>query len=309
MILDLIYVAGGLIALTLGADYLVQSVVTVAQKFNVSTLFIGLTVVALGTSLPEFFVVVESVIEDAPGIGMGNIVGSNIANLLLILGIAAVCRPIDTPKGMLGRDGLAMLLGTAVFVTAASTGLIGFWTGLLFVGLLAGYLIYCSMDDGEDDEDIDALEASGLKLTLVLLVSAAALIGGSELLVLGSISLAREWGVSESVIGLTLVAVGTSLPELAATLAAVRRKQSAIILGNVLGSNLFNILGVIGGVALFTPVLVPPAIREMDLWLMALATLVTLVLLRTGWRLDRREGSAMLLCYGVYVVFQFGFAG
>jgi cation:H+ antiporter len=307
VIIDLVMIGLGLVALTVGADYLVRAVVTVADRLNVSTLLVSLTVVALGTSLPEFFVVVGSLFKDAPGIGMGNIVGSNIANLLLVLGVAAVIRPIATSHAMLRRDGLAMLAGTLVFVAGSSTGVIGPATGLVFVGLLVAYFAHCFFKDGGVDADgiEDVLPMSNAVLALTLLAALAALLIGSELLVNGALSLARSLGVSETAIGLTLVAVGTSLPELATTLAAARRRQFDVIVGNVLGSNLFNLLGVVGVASLIAPIAVPVEILELDLWLMALASLTALVLLRTGWTLDRREATAMLAVYGVYVVFQF----
>ncbi|MEO0382660.1 MAG: calcium/sodium antiporter [Pseudomonadota bacterium] len=309
MLIDFFLVAVGLVLLTLGADWLVRAVVTVAQRLNISTLLVSLTIVALGTSLPEFFVVIQAQIEDAPGIGMGNIVGSNIANLLLILGFGATLRPLATERGTLARDGLAMLIGTAIFVAGTSTGLITPWIGALFVVLLISYFAFCVMKDGGVEADDDALELGPALAVLVALGGLAALIVGSDLLVRGGVSLARTLGVGETVIGLTLVAVGTSLPELATTLAAVRRGHPEVILGGILGSNLFNLLGVIGVAALIKPIPVPEEILRLDVWLMALATIVTLILLRTGWRLDRREGGMMLAAYGAYIAFQFGLFG
>ncbi len=309
MLIDLTLVSAGLVLLTLGADVLVRAVVTLAKRLGLSTLLISLTVVALGTSLPEFFVVIKAQIDDAPGIGMGNIVGSNIANLLLILGVGAALKPLSTARATLTRDGMAMLAGTAVFVAGTSTGLITPWIGVLFVGLLAGYFLVCVLKDGGVEADDDALNVGPWLALLAAFGGLLALIIGSDCLVRGGVSLARTWGVGETVIGLTLVAVGTSLPELATTLAAVRRGHPEVILGGVLGSNLFNLLGVIGVAALIKPIPVPDEILHLDLWLMALATVVTLLLLRTGWRLDRREGGAMLAAYGAYVGFQFGLFG
>ena len=309
MLLDRAFIAGGLVLLTLGADGLVRAVVTLAQRLNLSTLLVSLTVVALGTSLPEFFVVIKAQVQDAPGIGMGNIVGSNIANLLLILGVAATLRPLVTTAATLQRDGLAMLAGTIIFVVGTSGGLVTPWTGAVFLILLIGYFAYCVLKDGGVDADDDALNVGPLVALLAAVAGLAALIIGADLLVRGSVSLARTMGVGETVIGLTLVAVGTSLPELATTLVAVRRGHPDVILGGVLGSNLFNLLGVIGLAALIKPIPVPHEIMRLDLWLMGLATIVTLVLLRTGWRLDRREGSVMLAAYGAYVGFQFGLFG
>lgn len=309
MLIDLALIAAGLVLLTVGADVLVRSVVTLAQRLNLSTLLVSLTVVALGTSLPEFFVVLKAQIQNAPGIGMGNIVGSNIANLLLILGVGAALKPLATAPATLTRDGLAMLVGTAVFVAGTSTGLITSWIGVVFISLLVGYFTVCVVKDGGVEVDDDALGVGPWLALLAAVGGLLALIAGADSLVRGGVSLARTWGVGETVIGLTLVAVGTSLPELATTLAAVRRGQPEVILGGVLGSNLFNLLGVVGVAALIKPIPVPQEILHLDLWLMALVTVVTLLLLRTGWRLDRREGSAMLAAYGAYIAFQFGLFG
>lgn len=309
MLIDLALVAGGLALLTVGADVLVRAVVTLANRLGLSTLLVSLTVVALGTSLPEFFVVIKAQMENAPGIGMGNIVGSNIANLLLILGVGAALKPLTTAPATLTRDGMAMLAGTAVFVVSTSMGVVTPWIGALFLVLLASYFAFCVWKDGGVEAEDGALRAGPLTALLVAFVGLAALMAGSDLLVRGGVSLARAWGVGETVIGLTLIAVGTSLPELATTLAAVRRGHPEVILGGVLGSNLFNLLGVIGLAAIIKPIPVPPEIMRLDLWLMALATIVTLMLLRTGWRLDRREGGLMLAAYGAYVGFQFGLFG
>ena len=309
MFFDLALVAGGLVLLTVGADVLVRAVVTLAKRLGLSTLLVSLTVVALGTSLPEFFVVIKAQIENAPGIGMGNIVGSNIANLLLILGVGAALKPLATAPATLQRDGVAMLAGAAVFVVGTSMGVITPWIGALFLLLLTSYFAFCVWKDGDIEAEDDAFDVGPLFAFLAALAGLAALIVGSDLLVRGGVSLARGWGVGETVIGLTLIAVGTSLPELATTLAAVRRGHPEVILGGVLGSNLFNLLGVVGLAAIIKPIPVPPEIMRLDLWLMALATIVTLVLLRTGWRLDRREGGLMLAAYGAYVGLQFGLFG
>ena len=307
--MDLAFVAGGLVLLTVGADLLVRAVVTLARRLNLSTLLVSLTVVAFGTSLPEFFVVLKAQMHNASGIGMGNIVGSNIANLLFVLGVGAVLRPVGTTPVTLGRDGMAMLAGTAVFVIGASGGLVTAWIGALFVALLMGYLAYCIRKDGGVEADDSTLNVGPLLAVLAAAGGLVALMAGADLLVRGGISLARSMGVGETVIGLTLVAVGTSLPELAATLAAVRRGHAEVALGGVLGSNLFNLLGVVGVAAVITPLSVPPEIVRLDMWLMGLATIVTLVLLRIGWRLKRREGAAMLTAYAAYVGFQFGLFG
>ena len=308
MILDLAMVVLGLVCLTLGADFLVRGVVKLSLRLGLSKMLVSLTVVALGTSLPEFFVVLKSILAEAPGIGMGNIVGSNIANLCLILAVAALIRPLAVDGTLLRRDGLAMLAASGLFVTIALVGQIGLLTGLLFIALLMGYLTLCVLRDGPDPEacEDEIGGTGGWRLTAVILGGAIGLILGAEMLVVGGVSVARALGVSETVIGLTLVAIGTSLPELATCVAAVLRRQAAVVLGNVLGSNIFNLMGVLGLAGLVAPLTIPRSLLQFDIWIMLGVSLAAFALLRTEMRLDRWEGGLLLSVYAVYIAIQFG---
>ncbi len=311
MFTDVVMFAAGLILLTVGADYLVRGVLTTAARCKLSPLVVSLTVVALGTSLPECFVTLNSVLEGVPGIGVGNVVGSNISNLLLILGVGGLIVPLATGPQMLGRDGMVMLGATGFFVLAASLGQITWPIGAAFLIALFGYLAACMVADrrrgcaAAADCEEDGIDLALGPTIVVMVASLAALIIGSELLIHGAVKLSLWMGVSETTVGLTLVAIGTSLPELATTVAAARRAQFDIILGNVLGSNLFNLLGVVGVVSLVAPVHIPPEILSLDLWLMVGVTLLALILLRSDWRLDRREAAVMLAAYVGYIAFQF----
>lgn len=312
MLLDSLWVLIGFALLILGADFMVRGSVTVARRFGISPLVIGVTVVALGTSLPELMVCLRAAFEGAPGITVGNLVGSNIANTLLILGVAAVILPVRCGPQALNRDGMAMLAGTAVFM---AFGLMFGFTrlyGLIGISLLVGYLYYSYRSDlasGEDAHTQEADEIGAVKggLPVVLLVTAGGLVGviiGAEFLVHGSVSLARDLGVSEEVIGLTLVAFGTSVPELATTIVAAVRKQSDVALGNVLGSNLFNLLGIMGATALVIEVPMPPKIAGFDIWVMGFVTVLLLVFMRTSGRIGRREGAAFLILYVAFLAAQ-----
>ena len=310
VLLDFGLVAVGIIALTLGADYLVRGVVTVANRARLSKMLISLTVVAFGTSMPELFIVVESVFSGAPGLGVGNIVGSNIANLCLIMPAAALIRPVGAERAVLRRDGTAMLVATGVFALLAMQGEIGRPAGALSLLLLTGYLIFAWMTNpGETVDDQEELTGGAAVTVLAIVGGLTGLIVGSELLVAGGVSLARDFGVGETVIGLTLVAVGTSLPELATCIAAVIRRQSEIVLGNVLGSNLFNLLGVVGLAGLLAPLPIPEVIQRSDLWVMVALSVLSLVLVRTYLRLDRWEAGLLLTLYILYVTQQYGLIG
>lgn len=312
MLIDSLWILVGFALLIVGADFMVRGSVTIARRFGISPLVIGVTVVALGTSLPELMVCLRAAFEGAPGITVGNLVGSNIANILLILGVAAVILPVRCGPQALKRDGVAMLAGTAVFMAFGL--IVGFtWVyGLVGIGLLAAYLYHSYRSDaaaGEDvhtheAEEIDTLKGSMPVLVLITLGGLAGVIAGAECLVHGSVNLARDLGVSEEVIGLTLVAFGTSVPELATTIVAAIRRHSDVALGNVLGSNLFNLLGIMGATALVIEVPMPPKIAGFDIWAMAFVSVLLLVFMRTGWRIGRREGAVFLALYLAFLAAQ-----
>ena len=299
--MDLIFVAFGLAALLLGGDALVRGAVGVARRFGVSPLVIGLTLVGFGTSAPELVTSLSAALSGAPGIALGNVVGSNIANILLILGVAAVIRPVVAQMPALPREA-AWVGGTAVLLAGLAlfdeiTTLMG--AGLLI--LLGLYLWGAFRTSAPEVPDLDtpgdSLSASALRLAIGLALT----IGGAIALVHGATGIARAYGVPEAVIGLTLVAVGTSLPELATTIMAARRGQSDVALGNILGSGIFNILGILGATALLAPLPVVPDIRP-DIWVMLATTLLLLALLFRAHRITRISGAAFLMLYAGYMV-------
>ncbi len=314
-------VVGGLLLLVLGGEVLLRGAVSLADRLGLSSLLIGMTVVAAATSMPELVVAVASGLEGAPDIGVGNAVGSNIANILLILGTAALLYPIATRPRHVLRDGMAMMAGTLIFALFALMGTIGWIDGLVMLALLTAYVTYSYQRDRqtqtanggapveyavEGGEDT-IRRCSSIWLCLALVAGGVALlVVGSKLLVEGAVDLARAAGISEAVIGLTLVAVGTSLPELATAVVAGLRRHPEVAIGNVLGSNLFNLLAIIPALALTIPFDVAPEILGFDLWVMIGVTVIALAAMLTGWRVGRFEGAGLLGLYVIYIAVLFG---
>ena len=297
---------GGLIALVVGGDLLVRGAVGVARRLSVPPLVIGLTLVGFGTSAPELATSVQAALGGAPGVAVGNVVGSNVANILLILGLAAVLRPIAVDGAAFRRDGAALVLATALGMGLMLTGRLAGWHGALLLAGLAVFLVVTFRQPGPvapDDLPPPAavMHAPLWRTGAMALAGLALVVGGAEALVTGAIEIAGAFGVSEAVIGLTIVAVGTSLPELVTSVIAARKGESAVAFGNVLGSNIFNLLGILGVTAIVVPVEVPERIAAFDLWVMAGATLLLVAMAVSGWRLSRREGAVLLLVYGAYV--------
>lgn len=306
-------VAGGLLLLFGGGEVLVNGAVSLASRLGVSPLIVGLTVVGFGTSAPELLVSLEAALGGQPDIAVGNVVGSNIANILLILGAAAVIYPIRCAPQVVFRDGVVMLLAALLFVLLALEGIIPRWQGVLMFGALLVFVGYSYWSERyrkapserlhrhEAEEFGDSQRSLGMSLLLVA-IGFAALLGGSKMLVSGAVDIARAAGISEAVIGLSLVAVGTSLPELATSCMAAFRKHTDVAVGNVLGSNIFNILSVLGLTAIVAPVPISPQILALDLWIMLGVSVLLLPVLITGWRISRGEGVVFLFAYAAYIV-------
>lgn len=316
-------ILGGLVLLAGGGELLVRGAVRLAERMGVSPLLIGLTLVGFGTSTPELVTSVRAALDGSPGIAVGNIVGSNIANILLILGLAALIFPIAVRSTALKRDG-AVVLGTALLLAAVSAfTVLDLWIGLLFLALLAAYISYAYLQERAATaghtaafERAEAVEefvphqrqpharAAALDIGIALATAigglAVVVIGGG-LLVDGAVALARQLGVSETVIGLTIVAVGTSTPELVTSIAAALRKHADVALGNILGSNIYNILGIGGVTALISPTAVPPEIVRFDNPVMVGVSLLLLVLAASELRIGRREGAVLVAGYVLYV--------
>lgn len=300
--MDWIFLFLGLVGLFLGGEALVRGAVGIARKLAIPPLLIGLTVVGFGTSTPELLVSVDAALRGVPDIAIGNIVGSNIGNILLIVGLSALVWPIRVMGGTLRRDTAVMMAAALALVPLFWLGQMGRLSGALLVAGLIGYLVWAYLHPGTDTADDDQTPMLPLwQAVLWVAVGLAALMVGARFLVDGAVNIARGYGISEAFIGLTIVAVGTSLPELATSLIAAFRRQSEIAIGNIVGSNIFNVLGILGVTALIAPIPVADRFLSFDLPVMIGASLLLTVLLLTRPKIERLVGVVLLLAYAAYV--------
>lgn len=310
-------ICGGLIGLILlyyGAEFLVKGGVNIATRLKISPLVIGLTLVAFATSAPELVVSVDSALKGMGNISIGNVVGSNICNITLILGLCAVITPLRVNRKLFRLDVPALILSCLVFAGFCYyTKGINRWQGLLFVIAIIAYTVWSiakakqiekkNMKIAHDAEEKFGSEREfPVTLALVLIAAGlAGLIGGAKLFVGCAVYIAKALSVSDAVIGLTIVAVGTSLPELATSVVAAIKGEKDIAIGNVVGSNIFNVLAIMGLAPLFRP-LHAPGISPVDLGLMVFCTLVLYPIMKTGYRISRKEGLFLLLVYIAYTI-------
>lgn len=320
-LLDLAMVILGLIILLAAGDFLVKGAVNLALRLGIPAFIVSLTVVAFGTSAPELLISVKAVLEDAPGIALGNVVGSNIANVLMVLGVPALFFGLQTADCDTKRSYQQMIAATVLFIVVCFLGPITWMHGLVLLAALFWMLwdatsearahkrANTATDAASEEEEDDEEEVEGadpdLPWTKILLYLALGLIGlpfGADLLLDGAVNIARAMGMSEAIIGLTLVAFGTSLPELAAVTAAAYRGHGDVALGNVFGSNMFNLLAIIGTAALFGDMRVPSEILNFDIWMMTAVTLVIAPIVYMGLNIGRVLGAVLTVAYAVYVV-------
>lgn len=311
---SMIYVllALGLFLLAFGGDTMVSGAVALAKKMGISTLLIGLTLVGFGTSTPELLTSLLAVFKGSNDIALGNVVGSNIANILLVLGMAAVITPVTVDMKAFKRDGGFLALSCIMLIMALFFGQIGRMMGAVLVAMLIGYIVYSYISDKKQQKKkkekcatspTDEIETAPNMPTWLALVKAiggiALMMLGAKLLVDNSIILARSWGVSEAVIGLTIVAVGTSLPELATSVMCSIRGHADVAFGNVVGSNIYNALFILGVTALFLPITVP-ANMSTDVWIMTVVTALLIAIALWQKRFSRSIGFAFLCVYAGY---------
>ena len=313
MLLDALALAGGLALLLVAASGLVRGAAALALRFGLSPLVVGLTVVAFGTSAPELVVSVQATLAGAGGIAVGNVVGSNVANVGLILALAVLVRPIATDPALLRRELPVLIVATAVGAAFLLDGTVARWeAGVLLAGLVASLAWSLKSAKAPAVPGPLAPEAAAPESlpepgplwrdALYVAGGLAGLVVGADLLVGGATGLARAAGVSDAVIGLTVVAIGTSLPELATSVVASVRREGEIAAGNVVGSNLFNLLGILGVAGLVRP-LEAPGLSAVDVAVMAAFTLALVPMMRTGLRLVRLEAGLLLLGYGAYTAY------
>lgn len=314
---DFLWLLLGLILLYFGAEWLVRGSKEISLKLGISPLIVGLTVVAFGTSAPELLVSLQANLKDPPkgDIALGNIVGSNICNIALILGVGALIRPIEVHLQIVKREMPVLLVVSAVFLWFLRDGVIAPWEGMI---LFAGIIVYtilnfrqakaepksATLEEFADEEITAAREADSKRLLMdigLIVLGMAALVFGADRLVFGGSNIAQHFGVSEAVIALTVVAFGTSLPELATSVVAALRKQGDLIIGNAVGSCVFNILCVVGLTASIAPLARTPELLNADLLVMLGLTVTIFPFMWSRRRLSRVEGGVLLLIYLSYV--------
>ena len=302
----------GFLLLAFGGDALVRGAVGVAKHLRISPLITGLVLVGLGTSLPELITSLNAAYRGSPDLAVGNVIGSNIANILLILGITAMIKPINADPKLFKRDAPMLALATLACVFFAWIGYFGRITGIVFIATMVAYIIYAYRSEvAVNDESAilhqkEAMLAEPAPNRLVasiplVIIGMAMIAFGADLLVNASIEFARNFGVSEAIIGLTVIALGTSLPELATSIVAAIKGEGDIAFGNILGSNIFNCLGILGATALAVPIQVDTEAIKYDLLLMIAVTILLLFFAFTQAVLSRREGALFLVLYIGYL--------
>lgn len=305
--MTLVLFVAGLLILVGGAESLVRGSSALALRLGITPLVIGLTIVAFGTSSPELAVSIESALSGSSSIALGNVIGSNIANIGLILGITAMIQPMSVQPSLLKEQIPLMILISFVIWYMASDGVISLWDGLLLVSALIGFLVHSYRSSNEDDEEPLPCDSAALQnrtwfCVLLIVAGLAGLVGGGMLFVDSAVEIARIFAVDEAIIGLTIVAIGTSMPELATSAVAALRKESDIAIGNIVGSNIFNILAILGIASMISP-LSGLGLNTADYLVMIGFAIILLPMAWSGKTLSRPEGTVLLLGYLSYMAY------
>lgn len=329
MLFDYVSLVGGLVVLIIAGDVLVRGSVGIALRMGIPSLIIGLTIVAFGTSAPELFISLKAALAGSGGIAIGNVVGSNIANVLLVLGMPALIAATPCGEDGATKNAVFMVGVSVLFVVLCYIGYIDALAGGMLLGFLALFLIGSAMSARKHRKEAKALSASGAgndsetddlleevdgvpdTMPIAVVYIVLGMIGlplGAHFTIEGATSVARAWGVTDAVIALTVIALGTSLPELATTVMAAVRKQGAVAIGNVIGSNIFNLLAIIGVTASIVPISVPKSIMAFDVWVMLACAVLLLVLSACRICLGKKSGFVMVAGYAAYIfaVYSFG---
>ncbi len=302
----------GLIVLIIGGEFLVRGAVGIATIFKISPLVVGLTVVSFGTSAPELLVSLQSALNGNPGIAIGNVIGSNIANLALVLGVTVLIFPIIAEKQTKVIDFPFMIFATLLFYLFALDNVIALWEGVVFVSILISYTTYLVVNSRKKEKiklanldlEISPDENKDTKLMSIifLLGGFVGLYFGSDWFVSGAIDIAKTFHLSDSVIGVTVVAIGTSAPELVASTMAAMRKQTDISVGNLVGSNIFNVFAVLGITSIAKPIGVSDAVLSFDMYWMLAISLLLVPILYFGSKIGRLKGAILISSYLIYIV-------
>jgi len=299
MLIQILILVASLVALGFSANYLVNSSIKIARKWNVSEMFIGLTIVAMGTSAPEIAVSAFAALKGQGDLSVGNVIGSNIFNLGFILGLVAIIAPQIIPKKMVYRDSVVLLAATGMILLFMSDMKIVMWEGLMLLGALLGYIALLAIKRDVPTEEDDGAKATK-KDYLIFLISLVALVKSSDFTVSSAIYIAEYFQISAWAIGATIVAAGTSLPEVATSVIATLKKKFGLSVGNVIGSDIFNTFGIIGISSVIAPITLQSkgqilgiADSIFSVGLLVATILLLMIFMRTGWKISRREGIAI----------------
>jgi len=304
---DLIIIPISLLLLYLGGEGVLKGVLVIARKFKLSNILVSAVIIGFGTSLAELTVSVEAVLIGSPDIALGNIIGSNIANILLVTAVAALITPIMLKNLKINRDIFVMIVASLLLLFFKFIDWLNFYSGVIFLLILFSYISYSyfqdQKDNGDNEENLENF--SLIKAIIYSVIGLATLILGGWLLVNSSIKIAQSYGISEAVIGLTIVAVGTAIPELTTTIIASIKKHNDLVIGNILGSNIFNILGILGMTLLIENIPVTDEMMKKGIWEMIAATLFFIIILRFAKSISKLIASFMLTSYAIYIVYLF----
>ncbi len=310
--MDWILTVVGLGLLLLAGDALVRGAVNLALRLGIPALIVSLTIVAFGTSAPELLISVQAILDGVPSIAVGNVVGSNTANILLVLGIPALFAVMHTSQHDTRSNYMQMLAATVLFIVLCSFGTLNWISGLILLSGLGAVLFHAvhavrchrAAEDASEEDEVEGADPnmSWIKIAFFLVVGLIGLPVGANFLIDGATNIARSFHISEAVIGLTLVAVGTSLPELATTVMAALRRQSDVALGNVIGSNVFNLLGIMGIAALIGEIPVDSEFLRFDLWVMLGSSLLLVPFVFLKKDIGLKTGLGLSFIYAAYVM-------
>jgi len=306
-----LFLLSGLVLLVFSGDFLVKGSVSLSGHFRLSKLVVGIVIVSMGTSAPELVVSVNAALGGHPDISLGNVIGSNISNIALVLGLTAIIMPVQAKRKGIVIDWAMMMLASILLFLFSLDDVISFWDGALFLILLFTYItysIYISRRENKKMEQVHVKPTQTLIVSLLFVVGAAiGLVIGADLLVRGAIGVARQFHVDERVISVSVVAFGTSVPELATSIMAAIRKEIDIFIGNIIGSNIFNILAILGITGLIKNIEVNPSILSNDLiWMLGISLLLFLFLLPLSKRtIGRWQGGAFVTLYALFIFLVF----
>jgi len=315
--MDFVFLISGLLLLAISGDALVRGAISAADRMHIPPIITGLTIVAFGTSAPELIVSIEAAMKGAPGLALGNVIGSNVANTLLVLGVPAIIAPIIISEGGMRRSTVFLIAMSFILLALIFDGNVSQFDGLLLFTLLVVYLTYSGIEAMKSRKE--TLQNGNLKeaddnadkpLTTMWIIGfiGFGIIGlgiGGKLTIAGAIDIAARFNVADTAIGLTIVALGTSLPELAASVSAALRKQAGMMIGNVIGSSIFNILGIVGITAMIIPLAVPKTIISFDIWVMIGVFLLLIPMAYITRKIGRVQGWLMTLAYLAYILMVF----